>query len=142
MNILRYTDAGFAQRVRELAAASSLFDPAIEQRTRAILEDVRTRGDEALLELTERFDGAKLSAEQLPVDPGGAGDGLAQSRRNTACGDGRGGRQYRGVRPEVAAQGPGRPATRTARRLARSSTRFSASASIFPGERRRWFQRP
>ncbi len=67
MNIVRYTDTGFSTRLRALAAASSLFDPAIEQRTRAILDDVRARGDTALLELTERFDGAKLTAEQLPV---------------------------------------------------------------------------
>jgi len=67
MNILRHTDANFSTRLRELAAASSLFDPTIEQRTRAILDDVRTRGDTALLELTERFDGARLSAEELPV---------------------------------------------------------------------------
>ena len=67
MNIVRHTDPNFCQRLRELARASSLFDPAIEQRTRAILDDVRTRGDAALLELTERFDGARLNAEQLPV---------------------------------------------------------------------------
>jgi len=67
MNTVRYTDAGFSKQLRALAAASSLFDPFIEQRTRAILDDVRARGDAALLELTERFDGAKLSAEQLPV---------------------------------------------------------------------------
>jgi histidinol dehydrogenase len=67
MNTVRYTDAGFAKRLRALAAASSLFDPGIEQRTRAILEDVRARGDAALLELTERFDGAKLSTVQLPI---------------------------------------------------------------------------
>jgi histidinol dehydrogenase len=67
MNIIRHTDANFSKRLRELAAASSLFDPTIEQRTRTILDDVRTRGDTALLELTERFDGARLSAEQLPV---------------------------------------------------------------------------
>jgi histidinol dehydrogenase len=67
MKIIRHTDANFARRLRELAASSSLFDPAIEQRTRAILDDVRTRGDAALLELTERFDGARLAAEQLPV---------------------------------------------------------------------------
>lgn len=67
MNIIRHTDANFPKRLREMASASSLFDPAIEQRTRAILDDVRTRGDAALLELTERFDGARLSAEQLPV---------------------------------------------------------------------------
>jgi histidinol dehydrogenase len=67
MNILRHTDANFSKRLRELAAASSLFDPTIEQRTRTILDDVRTRGDAALLELTERLDGARLSMEQLPL---------------------------------------------------------------------------
>ena len=67
MNTVRYTDAGFSKRLSTLAAASSLFDPVIEQRTRAILDDVRARGDAALLALTERFDGAKLSAEQLAV---------------------------------------------------------------------------
>ena len=67
MNVIRYTDAHFSKRLKELAARSSLFDPTIEQRTRAILEEVRARGDAALLELTERFDGAKLSASQLAV---------------------------------------------------------------------------
>jgi histidinol dehydrogenase len=67
MNTVRYTDAGFSKRLSALAAASSLFDPVIEQRTRVILDDVRARGDAALLELTERFDGATLTADQLPV---------------------------------------------------------------------------
>ena len=34
MNVLRHTDADFAARVDQLAAASSLFDPVIEQRAR------------------------------------------------------------------------------------------------------------
>ena len=67
MNIVRHTDAGFSKRLSALAAASSLFDPVIEQRTRAILDDVRARGDAALLELTERFDGARLTADQISV---------------------------------------------------------------------------
>jgi histidinol dehydrogenase len=67
MKTIRHTDAGFSAQVRALAAASSLFDPGIEQRTRAILDDVRARGDAALLELTERFDGATLRADQLAV---------------------------------------------------------------------------
>jgi len=66
MNVLRHTDKVFAEKVRALTH-SSLFDPAIEERTRIILQDVYTRGDAALLELTERFDGAHLTAEQLPV---------------------------------------------------------------------------
>src|SRR5476651_1555836 len=65
MKIVRHTDANFAAKLREVSAASSLFDEEIEQRTRAILHDVYLHGDQALLELTERFDGAKLSAEQL-----------------------------------------------------------------------------
>jgi len=67
MKILRYTDADFTARLDELAATSSLFDPVIEQRTRAILEAVQSRSDGALLEFTERFDGANLDAERLPV---------------------------------------------------------------------------
>ena len=67
MKVIRHTDASFRRRLRALAAASTLCDPAIEQRTRAILDDVRARGDAALLELTERFDGARLRADQLPV---------------------------------------------------------------------------
>jgi histidinol dehydrogenase len=65
MKIIRHTDADFAERMRELVAPSSLFDPSIEERTRAILQEVHARGDEAVLEFTERFDGAKLAAEQL-----------------------------------------------------------------------------
>ena len=67
MNTLRYTEVNFAKRLSALAAASSLFDPVIEQRTRAILDEVRSRGDAALVELTERFDGARLAADQLAV---------------------------------------------------------------------------
>jgi histidinol dehydrogenase len=37
MNVIRHTDANFAAKLREAAAASSLFDAGIEQRTRAIL---------------------------------------------------------------------------------------------------------
>src|SRR5690348_13648232 len=67
MNIIRHTDANFAGRLGQLTAPSSLFDPVIEERTRAIVNDVKTRGDAALLELTARFDGAQLSADQLRV---------------------------------------------------------------------------
>ena len=67
MKIIRHTDANFAGRLRELTAPSSLFDPGIEDRTRAIVEAVKTRGDDAVLELTRRFDGATLTAEQLKV---------------------------------------------------------------------------
>jgi histidinol dehydrogenase len=67
MNLLRHTDPDFAERRAKLAAASSLFDPTIEERTRAILKEVQERGDAALLEFTQRFDGAQLEVEQLVV---------------------------------------------------------------------------
>ena len=67
MKVIRHTDANFSQRLREAVAASSLFDPEIENRTQTILEAVKTCGDDALLELTEKFDGAKLAAERLAV---------------------------------------------------------------------------
>ena len=67
MRVIRHTDRDYQQRLAELTAPSSLFDPEIEARARAILEDVRARGDTALLELTARFDGATLTADQLRV---------------------------------------------------------------------------
>ncbi|SPE54490.1 Histidinol dehydrogenase [Verrucomicrobia bacterium] len=67
MKVIRHPDADFAEQLRELDAPSSLFDPEIERRTRAILEAVQARGDDAVLEFTERFDGAKLHAGQLAV---------------------------------------------------------------------------
>ena len=67
MKIIRHTDAGFADQLRQLAAASSLFDRTIEERARGIIEAVQTRGDAALLEFTARFDGAQLTAGGLPV---------------------------------------------------------------------------
>jgi histidinol dehydrogenase len=67
MKIARHTDKGFSAKLREVAADSSLFDAEIEQRTKAILHEVFGRGDDAVLEFTEKFDGAKLTAEQLAV---------------------------------------------------------------------------
>ncbi|MEI7533936.1 MAG: histidinol dehydrogenase [Verrucomicrobiae bacterium] len=67
MKIVRYTDKDFAAKLRAVAADSSLFDAEIEARTKAILHDVFVRGDDAVLEFTEKFDGAKLTAEQLVV---------------------------------------------------------------------------
>ena len=67
MNVLKFSDKDFAARLTRLAAASSLFDPVVEERARSIVAAVRERGDAALLELTERFDGVQLTAEQLTV---------------------------------------------------------------------------
>jgi histidinol dehydrogenase len=67
MKIARYTDKDFAAKLHDLTGQASLFDAEIEQRTQAILHEVFVRGDDAVLEFTEKFDGARLTAEQLAV---------------------------------------------------------------------------
>jgi len=67
MNMLRYTDAGFERKLDRLCAASSLFDPKIEARARAIVDRVAAKGDAALIEFAEKFDGAKLSVKKLQI---------------------------------------------------------------------------
>jgi histidinol dehydrogenase len=67
MKIIRCTDANFSKKLGEVTAASSLFDTGIEERTRAILHEVFLRRDAAVLEFTEKFDGAKLTAAQLAI---------------------------------------------------------------------------
>ena len=69
MKTARHTDKNFATRLRELTTGTSLFDAEIEARTKAILHEVFVRGDDAVLEFTEKFDGAKLTAGQLAVTP-------------------------------------------------------------------------
>jgi histidinol dehydrogenase len=67
MKIVRYTDGDYREQWRALTAPSSLFDPDIEQRVRDIVEAVKARGDEALLEYTGRFDGVQLDGARLAV---------------------------------------------------------------------------
>ena len=67
MKVISYIDSDFAERLRGLTAPSSLFDPVIEDRTQGIIDGVEARGDAALLDYIERFDGARLSAEELKV---------------------------------------------------------------------------
>lgn len=67
MKIVRHTDRDYATQIDALVRTSSLFDPTIEQQTRAIVDAVRERRDAALLEFTERFDKAKLIPEQIAL---------------------------------------------------------------------------
>jgi len=56
-------DAGFMDALGALTRFEAAQDPAIEAAVRAILADVRARGDAAVLEYTERFD--KLKARTV-----------------------------------------------------------------------------
>ena len=67
MNVLLLKAPDFSDQCQRLIASSSLFDPVIEQRAREIIQAVRERGDAAISEFTERFDGAKLEPDQFAV---------------------------------------------------------------------------
>lgn len=53
------------------------FDPAVEQQVREIVQEVRNRGDAALLDLTARWDGVRLLPPQLEVTAGEWDEGAA-----------------------------------------------------------------
>jgi histidinol dehydrogenase len=69
MKILRKADPDYADRLRELAEPSSLFDPGIEERARGIITHVAAEGDVALAEFAERFDSAHISHNHIGVTP-------------------------------------------------------------------------
>lgn len=55
------TQAGFAQSLRQLLAFEASEDAAIDLAVSKILADVKTRGDAAVLECTQRFDRVNLA---------------------------------------------------------------------------------
>ncbi|MCC5839617.1 MAG: histidinol dehydrogenase [Opitutales bacterium] len=67
MKELDFTSNGFFKKLERFISERTR-DIAVEEAVRAILADVRTRGDAAVLEYTHRFDGLELKAKQLRVD--------------------------------------------------------------------------
>ncbi len=68
MRIIRHTDANFADEIRPLnrrAEASA----HVREVVASVIADVRTLGDAALLNFTEKFDGAMLTSNQLAITP-------------------------------------------------------------------------
>lgn len=59
---LSTTSAQFDQELRDLLAYEATQDDSIEQACKTILHDVQHRGDEALLEFTQRFDHVNASS--------------------------------------------------------------------------------
>lgn len=60
---LNTSDPGFAKAFKRLVADRRESDEDVARDVSRILDDVRNRGDAALKELTERFDGHKLATE-------------------------------------------------------------------------------
>lgn len=68
--LIKYDQPDFAERfarIREVVIHAAHFDSEKEKQLDAILNEVRRRGDEALAEYTEKFDGVKLSPEQFRI---------------------------------------------------------------------------
>jgi len=68
MRILRYSDKNFTRSLTTLQR-KAVPSPQVEQTVREILDEVRSRGDAALLAYTEKFGGPKLTARQIRVTP-------------------------------------------------------------------------
>lgn len=79
------TSEGFGAELRALLAFEASEDAAIEQSVAQILADVKSRGDAAVLEYTNRFDrlnATSVAALELPQDALQAAlDGLAPKAR-------------------------------------------------------------
>ncbi|NPB07509.1 MAG: histidinol dehydrogenase [Aquificae bacterium] len=64
---LRKTNWREEERLKYLARRGEIMEEEYEERVKEILKRVREEGDRALLEFTEKFDGEKLSPEELEV---------------------------------------------------------------------------
>lgn len=67
LRILRAEELGVQNLLRQLERGAEGADETVTAQVRAILEDVRQRGDRALLEYTRRFDGVALSPQAIRV---------------------------------------------------------------------------
>jgi histidinol dehydrogenase len=78
--VRRWADLDAAEQARLLArSTAAIFDPALQASIESLFEDVRTRGDAAVVEATERFDGVRLAPADLRVRP----DELAAAHAST-----------------------------------------------------------
>lgn len=67
VELIRNTDTEFEQSVQALLNNKLEQDPQLIATVRDIINDVQTRGDDALLEYTERFDKNAISASELKI---------------------------------------------------------------------------
>jgi len=70
VKILQTTSPGFARAFAGLRSVPEADARRVDAAARQIVEAVRRRGDRALLDYTRRFDGARLTARSMRIDPG------------------------------------------------------------------------
>jgi len=67
VKIIETTEASFEGEFRRIRERKLPADATVEETVRAILADVREKGDEALFAYTERFDGTRLSKDSVEI---------------------------------------------------------------------------
>ncbi len=68
LTVRRWADLSPVERERLLArSTAAIFDPSLVASIEAIFADVRARGDAAVVDATERFDGVRLTPDRLAV---------------------------------------------------------------------------
>ncbi len=81
MKLVSHKAKGFQSQIAKMLKSSSLFDQTIIDRTSAIIQEVRSRGDRALIELTRKFDGARLTPKSLGISRTELEDARPSSRK-------------------------------------------------------------
>lgn len=76
--LLDTRDAAFAARFATLEARRSSEREKLQERVAAIVDDVRRRGDDAVLDAIERFDGYRLRPDELALGRGEIDSGAAR----------------------------------------------------------------
>jgi histidinol dehydrogenase len=61
------SDPKCADFVEKIARRGQAVPPDIEEVVRSIIRDVKTRGDDALIDLTERYDSVRLSPDKIEI---------------------------------------------------------------------------
>lgn len=67
--VVRSSEPRFARVLKHLLARGMAQDSSVESAVRDILDNVRSRGDRALLDYTKRFDDVKMRAADLVIGP-------------------------------------------------------------------------
>ena len=68
LNVLHWSSLSQPERRAALRRPAQSGTEDLHARVRAIIDDVRARGDDALIDLSLRFDGAALSALEVTSD--------------------------------------------------------------------------
>lgn len=82
MKIIRHTDPDYADALRSLNRRSEASEH-VRYVVTGVIREVRARGDEAVLEFTEKFDGAKLSPNTMRVTDAEIDAALAATSEKT-----------------------------------------------------------